>query len=332
MKKIIFLLIFVLFSLAFAVAEGDSDTSSNSVDSSGTAITESETTTDTPETFGNSNIGEKISEEKIELKAEPGIMPDSPVYFVKDIYQRIAVGDNPERALDYKEQKIAEAEAMVEKGKPDQAEKVLDRALQYAEIIEKEAGPKMKDKVQESAAAVENAINDMEEKTKGSEWMDVRDKFKETIEKEKEIGTAAEIAAKINELCASLAKLDPIQYADTCKTTGDSPKWMKEKDKKLSAEQEEEAKVFFEKLSQCFDDPENCDCKGMGVQKFEDFCLEKSKLALECKQGDENACKEAQSGDPIDLLPEYLVPVLSQVQGEYIDAQYNMYMPEECTK
>jgi len=349
MRRLIFLfaVIFILFFSAFILAEdapvssGEESSQSNpsvsdavsppSADSSAFVTTETQTAS-AQENFGNKDIGERVSEEKVELKAEPGITPDSPIYFVKDIYQRIAVGDNPERALDYKEQKIAEAKVMVEEGKPEQAEKVLDRALQYSEIIEKEASPEMNNRVQESGAAVENAIKDMKEKTKGSEWKGVQEKFKETIEKEKEIGTAAELAAKINELCASLAQLDPLQYADACKPKDNSPNWMIEKDKELSAEQEEQAKVFFEKLSQCFESPENCDCKGMGIQKFEDFCLEKSKMAIKCEQGDENACKESQSGDPIDLLPEYLLPVLNQVQNKYVKAQYNMYMPEECAK
>lgn len=352
MKKIILSLVFILFSLALVIAEDNipnsednsasseeitqsnpsaSDTTSSPVDSSQVAQTESPT--NSPENPQGESTDEIVSEEKVELKAKPGIAPDNPVYFVKDIYQRMTVGNNPQRALDYKEQKIAEAELMVEKGKPDQAEKVLKRALEYSEIIKKEANPKMKDKVQESVAAVENSIEGMEEKTKGSEWIDVREKFDETLKKEKEINTAAELTAKINELCASLAQLDPLQYADTCKSKEDSPKWMKEQDKEISAEQEEQAKVFFEKLSLCFESPENCDCKGMGVQKFEDFCLEKSKIALKCKQGDENACKETQSGaDPSDLLPGYLISVLNQVQEKYAKAQYSMYMPEECVQ
>lgn len=343
MKKIIFLFIFILFSLAIVIAEenpvnseaGGSQSnpvvsSPSQTDSSGTVITE---TTTNQESSENKDVGEKVSEEKVELKAKPGITPDNPLYFVKDAYQRITVGDDPEKALDYKEQKIAEAEVMVERGKPEQAEKVLDRSLQYSDIIEKEASPEMKDKVQESGAAVENAIKNMEEKTNGNEWKNVREKFDKTLKKEKEIGTAAELAAKINELCESLANLDPLQYADTCKSKDNSPKWMKEQDKQLTAEQEKQAKFFFEKLSQCFESPENCDCKGMEVQKFEDFCLEKIKLAMKCKQGDESVCKEVQSGsDPTDLLPDYLVPVLNQVQGKYTKAQYNMYMPEECTK
>ena len=343
MKKSIFLFIFILilFSIAIAVAEDNSTSpvtgnpeSSPSISnppstSEEVVITEANNNQETPE---NNEIRQKISEEQVTLKTEAGITPDNPVYFVKDIYQRMAVGNDPEKALNYKEQKIAEAEVMVEKGKPEQAEKVLDRALQYSDIVEKEASPEMKDKVQESGAAVENTINDMKGKTTGDEWENVREKFDETITKEKEIGTAAELATKINELCASLAKLDPLQYADTCKPKDNSPKWMKEQDNKLTTEQEKQAKIFFEKLSQCFENPENCDCKGMGIQKFEDFCLEKSKLAVKCKQGDENSCKETQSGDPTDLLPDYLVPVLNQVQKKYIKAQYDMYMPEECTK
>src|SRR3989344_4165212 len=285
MKKIILSLVFILFSLALVIAEDNipnsednsasseeitqsnpsaSDTTSSQVDSFQVAKTESPT--NSPENPQGESTDEIVSEEKVELKAKPGIAPDNPVYFVKDIYQRMTVGNNPQRALDYKEQKIAEAELMVEKGKPDQAEKVLKRALEYSEIIKKEANPKMKDKVQESVAAVENSIEGMEEKTKGSEWIDVREKFDETLKKEKEINTAAELTAKINELCASLAQLDPLQYADTCKSKEDSPKWMKEQDKEISAEQEEDCmKIMFEKTA-----PQECLDKGITGKTKED--------------------------------------------------------------
>ena len=264
-----------------------------------------------------------------EFNVEPGMTPDNPLYFIKDVYQQIVVGDNPERALAYREQKIAEAEVMVEKEKPEEAKRVLDRALQYGNIVEKEVSPDLKDEVAARSEIVQNAMEDLKEKTDDA---GVQRKFDENLEKEKKIMSASELVAKINELCEALAKLDPLEYADTCRPKTDSPKWMKENDKEITKEQQAEAKIFFDKLSACFENPEKCDCKGMGVQKFEDFCLEKSAIVLKCRNDDENACKELENSDPSDLLPDYLLSVFREVEKKYMKSQFDMYIPEECVK
>jgi len=263
------------------------------------------------------------------FNVDPGMTPDNPLYFIKDTYQQIVVGDNPERALAYREQKIAEAEVMVEREKPEEAKRVLDRALQYGDIVEKEISPDLKDEVAERSEKVQNAIENLRDRTDDEA---VQQKFDENLEKEKKIMSASELVAKINELCGALAKLDPLQYADTCRPKTDSPRWMKENDKAITKEQKEEAKIFFGKLSACFENPEKCDCKGMGVQKFEDFCLEKSAIALKCENDDENACKELENSDPSDLLPDYLLSVFREVEKKYMKSQFDMYMPEECVK
>ena len=134
--------------------------------------------------------------------------------------------------------------------------------------------------MQESSIKVQGVINEMKDKTNGKQWDNVNKGFEETVQKEQQIQTAAELVAKINELCKTLAKLDPLQYADSCRPKSDSPTWMKEQDKRLTKEQEQQAQVFFDKLSQCFDNPKQCDCKGMGVQKFEDFCTQQNALAI----------------------------------------------------
>lgn len=303
----------------------DSDTTSSS--STPSVPAETSSAADSEQT-----TAETSSNNEEEFNVDPGMTPDNPIYFIKDTYQRIVVGNNPEKALGYREQKIAEAKAMVEKGNPGAAEKSLDRALQYGDIIEREVSPDIKDEVNESMGKVQDAINSMKEDTEGEQWKDVNIGLDNNIKQGKNVGTAAELSAKIAELCETLAKLDPLQYADSCKTKDNSPKWMKEQNKELTKEQEQQAKVFFDKLSVCFENPKECDCKGMGVQKFEDFCTQQSELAIKCMDGDKTSCKSINNGAPEDLLPDYLIPIMKQVESKYSKAQFDNFIPEECVK
>lgn len=350
-------ILFMLIFLSLAYAQDNSTPAANEVEDNNPEVTDapvaadtssSSTTTpvaasstdsdispSTPENESNiideENDNNNNEENKTqEFNVNPGMTPDNPVYFVKDTYQRITVGNNPEKALDYREQKIAEAKAMVEKGKPEGAKKVLDRAMEYGNIVEREVNPNLQKDINERSKKVQNVIEDLKGQVDDK---DIQYKFDENLEKEKKIETASELVAKINELCEALSQLDPLQYSDTCKPKTNSPKWMIEKDKELTNEQSEEAKIFIEKLSACFEAPEKCDCKGMGVQKFEDFCLEKSKLGLECKNGNEKACKEFEnSADPTELLPDYLIPSFKQVETKYMKSEFDMHMPSECTE
>ena len=337
-KQFVILVSLLLSSMFFVFVAAQNESFPNSIgensfsdsETTSSSATNQEFTPTTTETSSN-DIGDNLKD-KTEFNVDPGITPDNPIYFVKDTYQRIVVGNDPEKALGYREQKIAEAKAMVEKGKPEEAKQVLDRALQYGDIVEKEVSPELKDKVKESADKVEGAINNMKESTEGEQWKDVNEGFDSNIEQGKKVETAAELSAKIAELCETLAKLDPLQYADSCKPKDNSPKWMKEQNKQLTKEQEQQAQVFFDKLSQCFENPKQCDCKGMGVQKFEDFCVQQSALAVKCMDGDKTSCDSMNNGAPEDLLPDYLVSAMKKVESKYSKAQFDNFAPEECVK
>ncbi|MDO8623556.1 MAG: DUF5667 domain-containing protein [archaeon] len=330
MKKslIFFAISLIFFSLAFVVAEevvttpaADNSQPTNPIDTQ----TASDTTTDQPETQTSPDTTTKFN-------VDPGLTPDSPLYFVDNFMEGVSVGNNPENALNAQEEKIAEAQVMVGEGKVAEAQQVLEKALAYGDIVEKEASPEMNQRVQESSQQVQEVLQDLKKQAE-TKNMNMDNNFDANLEKQKKISTAAELASKINELCIALAQLDPLQYADTCKPKGDSPQWMKVQDVKLTKEQQEQAKVFFDKLSQCFETPEKCDCKGMGVQSFEDFCIEKSALASKCKQGNEEACKEMKSGtDPTEVLPDYLISTFKKVEKKYMKAEFDNYMPEECSK
>ncbi len=334
MRKIFALLsIFLcLFSIVGVAAQETQDSSSPETPDSSDSAEQPETITETPETAPETNEQEQAPlEAPAEELTDAGTLPDSPFYFVDNIVEQVMVGDNPERALAYKEEKIAEAQAMIDSGNAELAQEVLDKALNYGDIVEAEVSPEMKRDVQESSERIQYALQNMRDESENQN-LNVEENVDEVVEKEKTIDTASELVSKIGELCDALSKLDPLQYADTCKSKDSSPRWMREKDKELTNEQEAQAELFFNKLSQCFESPEQCDCKGMGVQSFEDFCIEKSESAKACFNGDKTACKTIEQSDPSDLLPSYLLPVFEKVSSKYMGSQMELNMPEECAK
>ncbi len=98
----------------------------------------------------------------------------------------------------------------------------------------------------------------------------------------------------------------------------------------LTEEQEEEAKEFFEVMSNCFQDPAECECDKISITSFSKKCEVMAPLAVECMAGNEDACEEMDQEDPMDLLPEHLQHVLEEVEMMYGEAHYDMYAPEEC--
>ena len=330
MRRLILMLVVGILFLSITTAQNNSGTQeikiTTSESSSGQQLEQTESITKQKQI---------TEEQKKEIlgefdKEKAGTTPDSMFYFVDDLMERATIGNSPEKALDYREEKIAEARIMIDEGKKEEAEKVLDKAMKYGDVLEKEVSPEMKARVRESSENVQEVLNELKDETKGEEWKDVQEKFLEVEKKEKKIGTASELVSKINELCETLAKLDPLQYADNCKPKDNSPKWMKDKDKELTKEQEEKAKILFDKLSKCFENPKECDCKGTGIQKFEEVCEEKSKMAVKCMDGDKTACENMGEDDPTEFLPDYLVPVFEKVERKYSRAGFDNFMPEEC--
>jgi hypothetical protein len=328
-EGLVFLLVAIVFlSLTFVLAQDESEISADVQDDFSSADAGIEDVPE-PETFEEiySDIGD------VELQEDAGLTPDSALYFVDEIIESVFVGDNPERALRYKEEKIAEVRQMVEEGKVEEAEVALEKVDKYSEILEEEVSPDIERRVRESSKAVKEVIEDLDEDLEGTEWDDVRERIEEHDKREDKIAMAAELASKINELCETLAKLDPLQYADVCRAKDDSPNWLRERDRELTQEQSKQAEIFFDKLSECFEEPEDCDCSGMGVQSFEDFCVEQSGNAVACFEGDKDACMSMEQGaSPEDLLPDYLVDVFYKVEEKYSRSKFDNFLPPECER
>jgi len=287
----------------------------------------------------NHEYYEKDFEEKYEtyegdkeFNVDPGTKPGDFFYFLDNAFER--PGNNPEKALSYKEEKIAEAIVMVKEGKPIEAAMVLEKALEYSEIIEEEVTPELEERVEESSIQVQNVLKEIEKEVTGDEWVEVQEKFDNQFEKEGKLRTAAEVAAKINELCAELARLDPIQYEDTCKVSDEGPKWMRDKHKKWSKEQEKEAKEFGKIMKECMGTSgKDCRCEEIPFYEFSVFCEKMSDLAVECNEGkgDENACMEMEDIE-MPELPEHLAYVFDKIEREFGESKFENHMPKECVE
>ena len=90
----------------------------------------------------------------VEIEGTAGLTPDSSFYFLETLVENVLVGDDPETALEYKEEKILELKAMVDSGNQDGAEKALERVEKYNNILQKEVSPELDQRVRESSKAV----------------------------------------------------------------------------------------------------------------------------------------------------------------------------------
>lgn len=277
------------------------------------------------------DIYEDVGE--VELKGKAGLTPDSNFYFLESLIETVLVGDDPETALKYKEEKILEVKEMIKSGDKEAAKKALEKAGEYNEIIRREVSPDVELKVRESSKAVKKVLNSFESELEDNQWKDVQKIVAENLKEEDKVALAAKISRQIEQLCKALSGLDPLEYSNVCKTGDSAPKWKKNLDKKLTAEQEKEAKKFFGIMSECFQNPSKCRCEDISIKPFAERCSEFAPLAAKCQAGNEDACKMMEEiEDPIDLLPDYLQDVMEEVEDKYGDAKYDLSIPSECVE
>ncbi len=270
-------------------------------------------------------VGEEFADAELERGA--GITPDSAFYFVEDSILSRFRGD-----LENREKKIAEIRAMVEEGNIEAAREALRRYIEYADGLEREVDPARRDEARRSAAAIRRTLVDIEGDIPEGE----REDFVEgVLEKEGRIVTAVEIASKIKELCRTLSELDPVEYSRVCNIGDDAPKWQVKLHSELTGEQEKEAKVFFNVLSQCMrTSGRECKCEDISVSAFADKCAVVAPLAVKCDEGSEDACElmDEETEGMEDLLPDYLKETFYQLEEGFEDDQFDNFAPPECRR
>ena len=264
----------------------------------------------------------------VTLTEDAGLTPSSTFYFMETLLEDVFTGNDPEKALAVREEKIAEMKEMLADGKNEEAREALLRARKFSTIVESEVSPDIERRARESSKAVKEAL----EKVQVDDPI-LRDLVEDQLESEERVALAAKLSSEIKDLCERLSRLDYNEYGRVCKTDEDAPEWQRELDEKLTEEQREEAEKFFETLSECFEDPAECQCQEISVPAFAAKCEVIAPLAAKCEEGDEDACEEMDNvGDPVDLLPPHLQRAMRAVEDRFRDAEYDHHMPVECVR
>lgn len=339
-EKIIYLSVFFVFAILISsfsfAAENDSlgsasDNDSNATDVSasvsadvkGSADVEKSSNTE-DENSSESDIDGEIDSEA-QLSVGAGITPDSNFYWVEENILSKLRSDitNLEKA-------VAQIKAMVEKKDYESARVALSHYKKYVSDLEENVAPEEKEEVQRAISAISNALKEIESQIPQEQKKEFVDDVKKDAEK---VQAAVNIAAKIKELCGTLAKLDPEQYAITCNAGKDAPKWQRNLDDKLTDEQKKEAEAFFKIMSSCFENPKTCQCSEIKIQKFADSCNQIAPLAAKCQEGDDDACEKMDEiEDPIEYLPPHLQGVMEKLDRKYSDDKFEHFGPPECKK
>ena len=294
---------------------------------------DSDETTSTESTEATANSSDSDESASIEAFADAqfdrgaGITPDSNFYFVEKVFENFR-SDTSNR-----EKKFAEVRQMIQEEKYDDARTALAGYKEYADKLERNVAPENKEEAQRSAAAIRNAIAKMESQIPAEQ----KKEFVDDIRQQEElISKAADVAAKISKLCAELAKLDPGQYATTCKADKDAPKWRQKQDKQLTDAQRDEVGKFKDIMLQCMKTQgKECKCQDISAKEFATRCSVVAPLVDACEnKGDKEACEKM---DDVTrgiegTLPDYLQDAFADVEEEMNKEQFGRFMPEECVK
>lgn len=275
------------------------------------------------ESDGNSEDLKKIEGlvdkyENVEITSNRG-----PLAFIGDIFK-----DDIEKKIDKKEIELSKTIREIEDGDIDAAREHLENYKDYVEDIEKIIDPSREKEIKRSAAGSYVALKEIEEKIP-EEYKE--EFFNEVVLNEAGIVTATEIANKIRDLCEQLAGLDPVKYAETCKSDDDDAKWKKKLDKKLTKEQEKEAKEFGKIMKECFStNGKECRCEDISFNDFSVFCEKMSSFSVKCDEGDESACDAMEEeGQNMPELPPHLQNIFNKIESG-MASRYEGYQPEEC--
>ncbi len=289
------------------------------------------------ETFDEEDDLEELIEEAETfddvLEVSAGITPDSAFYFVEDKILTRFRGD-----LENREKKVAEMKAMAEacaQGEQTACQGLrtaFEKYKSHAEKFEKEVSPEERQEAEDSSKRIRGAV--VREIAQNAPPTLKDELVREVITQEDNIANAAEIADKIANLCRELANLDPEQFHRVCKTENDSPRWQKDLFEDLSAEQESEAKVFFDVLSQCMrTEGKQCKCAEIPHKAFSDMCSTVAPLATACNEGDESACEQMdeRTEEMFEILEDapHLQRVLERLD-DFEEERFDNHMPREC--
>lgn len=229
--------------------------------------------------------------------------------------------------LETMRERFAEIRFLVGEGDIEGAKEILEHYRNVADELESDVSPEQRDEAVRLSRFIRRAVEDIEERISDSD----RGDFEFISETAENVGTAAELASKIKELCIELSGIDPVAYERTCGADEDSAPWLKSLHDDLTDEQEDEAREFGEILSSCMrTSGEDCRCEDISFVAMQEMCITARPLAIACDiEGEEDSCDKLDSLD-FPEMPDYLRDVADRLDDQYDDDNYDNHFPGAC--
>lgn len=264
-----------------------------------------------------------------ELEVNAGLTPDSPIYFVDEVFDNFASEEK------LRQERVAEMRELAPRcGQGDEracgyVRESFEKYKKHADKFGEEVSPEQEEEALRSSRAIRGvAIREIAQNLPPEQ----KDEFvREIVFAEKDIATAAEIAGKIKELCETLSRLDPLEYSRVCRTNEDAPEWQRTLDRELTEGQRQEAKLFGDIMSECFKTSgQQCRCEEIPFTDFAETCSVAAPLATACEiENNEEACEQLDELEMPDL-PEHLQDVFDSLEGNIRGSQFEVHLPPEC--
>lgn len=289
-------------------------------------------------------LEEEFAEEVEIIEDRAGTTPDSPLYVVDEIIENVvlATKDGEEKAayaLEIKQEKVSEAALMLEKQKQEETAKALQKANSVSLLIEKELSPQLAELAKENGESEQRILAALQRHTPEG-WAEVEELMGEQLTAEKKIQLQANLVPKIADYCEELSYIDyNIMHQDPYCQPENAPEWLQEAIAGEIQQREEKAiDQMVQELTTCVNDPRDCDCSDIPVDKHRQDCEENTALAIRCEfEQDMNACEELE-GKPLvpEDVPEYLRPAFESTMSELIAKKekemFSKFAPPECVE
>ncbi|MBI2176163.1 hypothetical protein HYU40_02310 [Candidatus Woesearchaeota archaeon] len=285
---------------------------------------------------------EVMVEEELVPEEAAGVTPDSPIYvfdkIVDDVQLALAKGeDKTKKALEIKEERIAEAAIMVDKKKPDAAKGALELAAKAAGQAQKELDPEFEKETNEKVRRAAKLLSGLQEKLPDQGWEGVEKALDAQLSEEEKVRVALLVSKSRLTYCDAIAQQDfDLMKQDELCQVEKAPQWLRERVEGEFKSREDKARnLIIDTVSSCVVDPKKCDCSQIPVGKHSQSCEVKKALAIRCEyENDESACSELASEKLEDFLPEFVgeegkQTVLSHLR-EKEEQMFEKFKPPEC--
>jgi hypothetical protein len=283
--------------------------------------------------------------EDVLVENRAGLTPDSPLYALDTLADNINIavrtGSSKQAyMIKVKNERVAEAAAMANKGNSGGAKRALGGAASVSSQLTKGFSLKLMNESEESVEFSESLLAAMKEGLlEGIEGFDdLMKAIDEQMSREEKIRKTKELVNKIADYCNQLAMQDyDLMKSDFRCDPSKAPDWLREYiDEEIKGREEQAKQMMIEHMTVCVMSPRECDCSVIPVQKHRQECEENTELAIACEyNNDMSACRALESKPIVsEDIPAFLRPFFESTMKELIAKKskemFEKFAPPEC--